>query len=268
MSMRFNWMGITLALALTVPASAASVYENSAFNYAVDQPDGWNSTSTSDANPSIFQHKKLGIALKLKLARKPQALTQALGQRMQATDEEKLKQRFPSYRQVKVSVAFIGGDAAIHYGFAFRGDDGQIRVVHSAVLSHADGAEFVWMKLQAVYLSAQATEAEQALSVFLSGFRWKKAQPTAHVEQPEAAPQEDSPVATTTTAQAPAVVPLKPGVVDYTADYVSMQKDMSEADTAQLKANYVGDGHKRTDKERERARQFFGGGDLFNRTDK
>ena len=35
--------------------------------------------------------KKLGISLKLKLAKKPQALTQALGQRMQATDEEKLK---------------------------------------------------------------------------------------------------------------------------------------------------------------------------------
>lgn len=258
--------GVSIAIVLALAAPAlAEVYTNAAFSLAVDLGTDWKATNAPEPDLVLFHSApKFGIAAKLKLIRKAEAVNAQTAAKVRMADEERMRTQHPGCHSLKTAVSLVAGDPAVHYGFTFKDEQGIAKVAHCILWSHADGEGFIWLRMHAVYPAAAHTVSHAALSAFLTGFSWTNA-PVARKLEPAApamppAPAVDSTVVGALVRPPAQPEPKAPQADDEVNGYLADTRDMSEKDTKALVNSFKSDGDKRTEEQMERARQFFGGG--------
>ena len=247
-----------LALALAA-AGGAHPYTNHAFSYAVDLPAGW--AATADANPAEFTGPG-GIAAKIRVIPRPQALSAALVAKLARSDEEKVGAKFPRSRAFNVTSVPLGALETRHYAFVYIDAKASPRVLRFALASRAAAAGHLWLKVQFAYPRLAHAQAGPAIDRFLAAFRWVEA--PAPGAMPAVPGLPDPAGADVAGALAPEP-PSGPAGEQPDADsayYLSLNQKMSEKDTQAHIETFRGGAEHRTEEEMARARSY-GMGDIL-----
>lgn len=269
-----NKLAMCLALVLAA-AAGAHPYTNHTFNYAVDLPAGWVAQAGEDANPAEFTGPA-GIAAKIRVIPRPQALSPELVAKLAKSDEEKIGTRFPRSRAFNVVSAPLGALETQHYGFVYIDAQAQPRVLRFTMASRAAPAGHLWLKVQFAYPRLQHAQAQASIDQFLKAFRWVEAPviaaPKATGAMPALPGLPDAASADVQVALAPsAPLPIAPEPASGPAGeqpdadsnyYLSLNQKMSEKDTQAHIETFRGGAERRTEEEMARAREYGMGGIL------
>ncbi|MBI4859722.1 MAG: hypothetical protein HY815_05595 [Candidatus Riflebacteria bacterium] len=254
---------------LLATGANATPYANTAFLYEVEMPAGWATASPADAPSAQFSLAAQETTVQIVAKKKPIALGPDAIVRIKQQDETGIKERSVGHKPWAVNGQEIAGQAATHYGFAYKDARGAVFATRYALLSRPEaGGGAIWFKIQATFPRPRLETANKAFEAFLQGFKIKEPAPTVTV-QPTVAPPPTTvptPVHTTVTTQTSASPPPPPAAGP-SSKYSRYVKPMDPARAKAVADSFTAVIKTRTAEEMERARQLGMGG-IFKPTTK